>query len=289
MLNLLDNFGGFQVPDNVATVIDATVVFFVIYQLLMLIKGTRAVQTLVGLFVLIIMFFISKEEYIGLPTLNWLLDKVISSFILIIVVLFQDDIRRALTQVGRSSLITGLGQIKMTSYIEEIVRSVGMLTKQQLGAIIAIERQADLTRYTEDGIKIDAALSKEILFSSFFPEHQNPLHDGAIIVQKGRITAAGCVLSLSHNPKFDKSLGTRHRAGVGLSEETDAAVVVCSEETGKTSVAFKGHLHRNLETDELRALLQTIFSQPNPFPQSDRLSFLNRFRKIGNKSKKSKR
>jgi diadenylate cyclase len=151
-----------------------------------------------------------------------------------------------------------------------------MLSTRKIGALIAVEREADLTHFTEEGIKIDSVVSKDLLFSIFVPEHQNPLHDGAAVVQKGRVTAAGCFLPLTNNPRVEKTLGTRHRAGIGLSEDTDAAVVMVSEENGIISIAFQGDLYRDLDANEMRDLLQRIFSA-SQFNQRGP-SLLDRFR-----------
>jgi diadenylate cyclase len=135
-----------------------------------------------------------------------------------------------------------------------------MLSSRKIGGLIAIEREADLTHYTEEGIQVGANVSKDLLFSIFVPEHQNPLHDGAAVIQKGKVTAAGCVLPLTTSPEVEKSLGTRHRAAIGLSEDTDAAIVIISEETGDISLAHQGELQQDLDANELRDLLQQIFS-----------------------------
>ena len=247
--------------DLLVVLIDVGIVTYIVYRILLLIKGTRAVQVLIGLISIIVFFFASKEEYLHLPTLNWLLDKFIGSFILIAVVVFQDDIRRGLSQVGRTSLFSNtesLGQ--ETHVLEEAVKASVMLSNRKIGALIVLEREADLKPYTTEGIALDARVSKELLFSSFLTEHQNPLHDGAVIIQGDIVVAAGCFLPLSNSPKIDKTLGTRHRAALGLSEETDAAVIVVSEETGIISVAYREQLIRGLDASRLREVLHKIFS-----------------------------
>lgn len=240
--------------------LDVAFVYYIIYRILLLIKGTRAAQMLLGLLLVILFFFLSGQNLLDLRITNWFLDKFIANFIIIIVIIFQDDIRRALAQAGsRTSFFSRQRSIQESYVLEEIIKASTMLSKRQLGGLIAIEREASLNTFIEEGITLDSTISKDLLFSVFLPEHQNPLHDGAVIVQQGRISAAGCVLPLSQNARVPKSLGTRHRAAIGLSEDYDAAVVVVSEETGQVSVAYKGELYRELEVIELRELLQNIY------------------------------
>ncbi|MFB6263315.1 MAG: diadenylate cyclase CdaA, partial [Bradymonadaceae bacterium] len=238
--------------------VDFAIVYFVIYRILLLIKGTRAVQMLVGLVLVLLFFFLSQNRYLNLTTTHWFLERFIANFIIIIVIIFQRDIRRALAEVGRTSLISGTRVFEDTQVIEEIVKASMMLSSRKIGALIAIEREADLTHFTEEGIGVHGDVSKDLLFNLFLPEHQNPLHDGAVVIQQGEVAAAGCFLPLTNNPAVERSLGTRHRAAIGLSEGTDAAVVVVSEETGHVSVAFDGELYTDLDDTELRDQLVTL-------------------------------
>ncbi|QDG49829.1 TIGR00159 family protein [Persicimonas caeni] len=260
MEQLLDIFRVEGWKDALLLLLDAAIVYFVIYRILLLIKGTRAVQMLFGLVVIIMFFVISQEQYLNLATTHWFIERFIANFIIIVVIIFQHDIRRALAQFGRTSLLAGTRAFEETQVLEEIIKASVMLSSRKIGALVAIEREADLSHYTEEGIKIDSVVSKDLLFSVFVPEHQNPLHDGAVVVQKGRVTAAGCFLPLTNNPRVEKTLGTRHRAGIGLTEDTDAAVVIVSEETGIISIAYGGELYRDLDANEMRDLLQRIFS-----------------------------
>jgi uncharacterized protein (TIGR00159 family) len=260
MEQLLDIFRVDGWKDALLLLLDAAIVYFVIYRILLLIKGTRAVQMLFGLVVIIMFFVISQEQYLNLATTHWFIERFIANFIIIVVIIFQHDIRRALAQFGRTSLLAGTRAFEETQVLEEIIKASVMLSSRKIGALVAIEREADLSHYTEEGIKIDSVVSKDLLFSVFVPEHQNPLHDGAVVVQKGRVTAAGCFLPLTNNPRVEKTLGTRHRAGIGLTEDTDAAVVIVSEETGIISIAYGGELYRDLDANEMRDLLQRIFS-----------------------------
>ena len=250
--------------DLILSVVDFVVVYLLIYQILVLIRGTKAVGVLVGLLVLIVFYFVSKDEYLGLSTLHWLLDKFIGSFILVIVVLFQQDIRRALSSFAKSSLFSGLTAQEGAQLVEELVRTCSNLSRQKIGALIAVEREGDLSQYAEDGVKLDSVVSNEALFAIFNPANANPLHDGAVIVRGGRILAAGCFLPLTANPRVDKALGTRHRAAIGLAEDTDAAVLVVSEETGVISVALGGKLSRNLDANSLRQLLHALLGSAAP-------------------------
>jgi uncharacterized protein (TIGR00159 family) len=253
-------FGDSDLGSVLWTIVDVGIVFYVIYRALLLIKGTRAVQMLVGLTLIILLFFVSKDEYGDLPTLNWLLDKVISSFIFIIIVIFQKDIRRALVEVGKNPILSGGYNPTAVQFYEEVIRGAVNLASKRLGAVIVIERETDLSEYAQQGVTLDAEVTKELLFCVFIPQYQNPLHDGALLIQKGKATAASCYLPLSDDPRLERSLGSRHRAAVGISEETDAVVIVVSEETGTISIAVEGRLMRGLDANSLRAELQKLLS-----------------------------
>jgi diadenylate cyclase len=241
------------------TLVDYAVVYFIIYRALLLIKGTRAVQMLVGLILLIGLFFISQKGLLGLETVHWLLEKFIGSFIFIIVVLFQKDIRRALVEVGKNPILSGKANPSAIQWYEEIIRAVVNLSQKRIGAVIVIERETDLSEYAQQGVQLDAEVSKELLFAVFIPKYQNSLHDGALLIQNSRVSAASCYLPLS-DAELERSLGSRHRAAVGLSEETDAVVLVVSEETGTISMASGGGLLRDLDANSLREELQRLFA-----------------------------
>ncbi len=256
--------------------LDLAIVFYVIYRVLLLIKGTRALQMLFGLVFIVIFFFLSQEDYLHLTTTHWVVDIFMANLIIIVVIIFQEDIRRALAQFGRTPVIGGRRAFEDTSVLEEVIKACVMLSNRQVGALIAIEREADLSHYVEEGIEVDAVASKDMLFTIFLPEHQNPLHDGAVIIRKGRIAAAGSFLPLTINPRVEKSLGTRHRAAIGVTEDTDAAVAVVSEETGRISVAHDGELYTDLDANEMRAFLQRIYSSRHL--RRRRGNLLDRFR-----------
>jgi len=261
--------------DALLVVADMAIVYYVLYRILQLIKGTRAVQMLIGLVLVLFFYFLSQDGYLNLATTHWFIERFIANFIIIIVIIFQRDIRRALAEVGRTSLLSGTRAFEETQVIEEVIKASIMLSSREIGALMVIEREADLSRYTEEGIPIGATVSKDVLFNLFLPEYQNPLHDGAVIIRRGRVAAAGCFLPLTNNPATEQSFGTRHRAAIGTSEETDAAVVVVSEETGTISIAFDGELYRHLDATEMRELLQKLYSGQT-FTVG-RTSFLDRF------------
>ncbi|MCK5404386.1 MAG: diadenylate cyclase CdaA [Desulfobulbaceae bacterium] len=234
-------------------VADILIVAFIIYHVILLIRGTRAVQMLAGIAVLIVMYFGARE--LEFMTLYWFLGTFLSSIFLIIIIIFQRDIRRALTQVGQTPFAKT--HEETSHVIEEIVGASLSLVRKKLGALIVIERETGLKDYIESGHKVDAHLSKELLVSLFHPT--SPLHDGGIVLHKGRILTAGCLLPLTRNPYISKKLGTRHRAAIGLSEETDAVVIIVSEETQQISLAQHGALTSDLNETTLRNRLDAIF------------------------------
>jgi len=247
-----------------STVVDLALVYYLIYRMLLLIKGTRAVQMVVGIIIVLVVFFLSREEMLNLTTVNWILDKFVSYFILVLIILFQPDIRRGLSEMGRNPLMFGLGQRQALSLLDEVTNAACRLSARGLGALIVLEREADLRPYCEDAVEVDAKVTAQNLFAIFIPAHENPLHDGAVVIRNGRISHAGCFLPLTENPNIDRHLGTRHRAAIGLSEATDAVVVVVSEETRVISVAFGGELKRGFDGPRLKAELSRLFSVGPP-------------------------
>ena len=251
---------------EIGPILDAAIVYYVIYRVLLLIKGTRAVPMLIGLLVLIVLYFISQDTFLGLPTFNWLLEKFIGSLFLIVVVVFQADIRRALVAFGGAQFFSNFRSASEAQVLDELVKVCAQLAGQRIGALIIVERDANLDAYMEESIKLDARVSKELLHAIFVPERQNPLHDGAVVVRSGRVAAAGVFLPMSVNPQNDRALGTRHRAAIGLSEETDAVVLVVSEERGTISVAIDGRLERDLSPQVLRdRLTELLIRKPTRF------------------------
>lgn len=235
--------------------LDITLIACGVYWIIHLIRGTRAVQMLLGLVFLFLTYLASQA--LELYTLNWVLDNFLSSILLVIVVLFQNDIRRALTEVGRGSLF-GVGErTDFRSVLEELIKAVGTLAGKRMGALIVLERKVGLNEYIEMGTRLDARVSKELICSIFLPT--SPMHDGAVVIQRGRVAAAGCFLPLTTDPRVSRTLGTRHRAAIGLTEETDAVVIVVSEQEGTVSLVSEGRISRGLSADTLRSLLQQLF------------------------------
>jgi uncharacterized protein (TIGR00159 family) len=238
-------------------ILDILFVAFIIYRIILLIKGTRAVQMLIGLVVVLGLYIISFR--IGFFTLHWILNNFIASMILVIIVIFQDDIRRALMRVGRNPFMTSSGdKLEQVKMIEEVVRASMTLVEKKIGALIVFERKTGLSNYIEKGVLLDANVQKEMIVSIFLPN--SPLHDGAIIVQEGRIAAAGCLLPLDTNIEISSTFGTRHRCALSLGKETDAVVVIISEERGVISLAGEGTMRLNLTEQALRDTLLKLLS-----------------------------
>ena len=235
--------------------LDIAVVAFVFYRLMLLIRGTRAVQILTGLAVVLLAFYLAQA--FGLLTLQWMLSNFLSSIILVIVVIFQTDIRRALAQVARNPFLFGTDAEGDERVLDEVVKAAAAMAAERVGGLIAIERKTGLQDYVDVGTTVDAKVSKELILSIFWPN--SPLHDGAIIIQKGRVSAAGCYFPLTTSPSVQRELGTRHRAALGLTEETDAVVIALSEETGGISLAAGGRIVRGLDAVSLKKSLYEIF------------------------------
>ncbi len=236
-------------------VLDVGIIAFVVYRLIHMIRGTRAMQMIIGL--IVVLFAYVSSQMLGLFTLNWVLDNFLGSILLVIIVVFQSDIRRALTQVGTAPLFGGADRIERGQVLEEITKAVVALASKRTGGLIVLEREVGLNEYIEVGTHLDARVSRELLESVFIPH--SPLHDGALVIQKGRATAARCFLPLSVDPNLSKALGTRHRAAIGLTEETDAVAIVISEEQGKISLVAGGKVDQDLDGPRLRSSLQGLF------------------------------
>jgi len=227
--------------------LDIVLVAFIIYYALTMIEGTRALQVLLGLILLFVLFYLSQG---GLFTLNWILGQFLGSIILIVVILFQHDIRRGLAAIGRRPFLLRISPGKTReAYVEEIVKASSYLANRKIGALIAIERNNSLADFIEIGMRIDSLLSRELIISIF--NTASPLHDGGIIVVRDRIASAGSFFPLVTDPDLERELGTRHRAAIGLSSETDAVVVTVSEETGTISLSMGGEITRGLDATSL--------------------------------------
>jgi diadenylate cyclase len=249
---LVETFASFRFPHDV---LDILIVAVVLYNLFLLIRGTRAIQMLFGLTVLLLVYFAAVK--IGLYTVSWVLQNFLGAAVLVVIILFQPEFRRVLANVGRAPLLRFFNPGKEEQVMQEIVKAVSALSARRVGALIAIRRESDLSNHVEGGVPIDAALSRELIFSIFLPA--SPIHDGALVVEAGRIAQAGCLLPLSEDLELPKEFGTRHRAAIGLTEETDAIVIVVSEETGAVSMTIEGRIIRNLEAAALLERLETIF------------------------------
>jgi diadenylate cyclase len=236
-------------------IIDILIVAAVIYWIILLVRGTRSFQILIGLVLLILALLISQLG--RLMTLHWILNNFLSSIILIIVVIFQHDIRRALSTVGKNPFFFEPSSPHGAPLVEEIIDAALSMARRRIGALVVLEREAEVDKHVEVGVPIDATVTKELITTIFFPP--SPLHDGAVLIKGGKVAAARCFLPLTANPRLVKTLGARHRAALGLTEETDAVVIVVSEEKGVISLAIGGKLTRNLDASGLRRVLYNIF------------------------------
>jgi diadenylate cyclase len=243
-------------PHSVRDYIDILIVAFLVYRLLLLLRGTRGAQMTLGLLVLAGLYALTK--YYRLRTLEWLFTNLFTYVVFAIIVLYQNEIRRGLAGIGRTSWFGRHRRAPGKEEFEEIILAATTLASKKIGALIVVERDIGLKNYAESGIALDAIPTYDLLVTIFSPN--TPLHDGAVILQRNRIIAAGCFLPLTLDPHLSKELGTRHRAAIGITEETDAVAIIVSEETGIISAATEGKISRNLDGAGLRALLQAAMS-----------------------------
>ena len=232
--------------------LDIALVTLLIYRILLLIRGTRAFSALVGLVLLVAVYALS--HYIGLYSLSWLLDNLFGSLFLVTVILFHDDIRQALATMG-TQYLSWKKRTAPTSLVGDLVWVCQYFAKRRIGALIVLEGNVQLGDMMQGGVVLDARISRELLLTIFFPN--TALHDGAVIIRKGRIAAAGCILPLAHRQSF----GTRHRAALGATEVSDATVIVVSEERGEVSVASRGHLSVMPDAEQLRETLNNVLEK----------------------------
>lgn len=252
--------------------VEILVVAWLVYRILLMYTGTRAFQVLLGFVFLVSVYVLAQAA--GLRLIPYILSQVFTYGAFALIVIFQQEIRTALARLGRSRLFQLFARREQREVVEEIVRATDRLAKAKIGGIIAIERQVDLANHVDHGTPINAQVTAELLTTIFTP--YSPLHDGAVIVRRDQVAYAGSViLRLSESPTLDRTLGTRHRAALGLSEETDALVVVISEETGQISLAHRGLLHRGLRPDELEARLAAGGEEEVLAPMSGQLSGAN--------------
>jgi diadenylate cyclase len=254
----MDSISGFFhfTPVTIRDLIDIALVAFILYRALLLMRGTRGVQMTFGIVMLLLFYWVVR--FYRLTAVEWLLTNILSYIVFAIIVLYQNEIRRGLAGIGKTS-IWGSRRNQSNHGFDEIVLAATTLAPQKIGALIVIARDIGLKNYVESGIALDAVLTYDLLVTIFSPK--TPLHDGAVIVQQKRILAAGCFLPLTLDPHLSKELGTRHRAAIGITEETDAVAIIVSEETGTISMAMGGKISRNLDGASLRSALQNAFDR----------------------------
>ena len=270
---MIDNLMGILMSIKITDVIDILIVAYLLYTLLGFIKETRAQQLFRGILLIIAFFLVS--EIFNLSLLNWLFTRLITVGLIAVVILFQPEIRRGLEQIGRRGVLSwqfrDMGKDEMYATVHKIVDAVDDFSSTQTGALMAIERETMLTDICETGVIVDAEISVRLLGNLFY--EGSPLHDGAVIIRGDRVHAASCVLPLTERQNIGKNLGTRHRAALGLSEVSDAFVIVVSEETGAISVAQNGEFKRFLDLKTLEKMLLDIY-----LPSSDDKDLLSRFK-----------
>jgi diadenylate cyclase len=237
-------------------IVDIVLVSIILYRMFVLIKGTIAAKMLVGFGFLLIALSLAK--YLQLFTIDWLIQSFWSQLVIAVIVLFQPEIRRALAQMGESPLLQSFTSAEELKSLDEIVKASIALANRNIGALIVIEREVSLKEYVEIGTSLDARVTKELLLSIFHPS--SPIHDGAVVIKGNRVVAAGCFLPIRLGSGVGKAFGTRHRAGIAITEETDAVAIVVSEETGTVSMAIDGKLNSPLDMGTLRDVLTELFT-----------------------------
>jgi len=239
-------------------VLEILIIWAVVYSMLRLIQGTRAVQLLAGLLIFALVFQMAK--FLGLDTISWVFTKLFAFGMIAFLILFQPELRRALARIGQTTLWRGF--LQKGGLFDEVINACEAMSRSRVGALIAIEREVGLKNYIETGVPVDSAISEELIRTVF--TKSTPLHDGAMIIQGSRMASCGSLLPLTQNPQISKAMGTRHRAAIGLTEETDAVVIVISEETGSISVSVYGKLTQNLDGEALRRVLRSLFVPEEP-------------------------
>lgn len=236
-------------------ILDILIVTAIIYRGLLIIKGTKAAQMLIGLGVLFLALFFSK--YLGLYTIDWIIQSLWAQIVLALIILFQPEIRKTLAQMGEARFLPSFASAEELRSLEEIVKASIALANRKIGALLVIEKETNLKDFVEMGTKLDARVSRELLLSIFHPS--SPIHDGAVIIRGNRVIAAGCFLPLTLSADISRTFGTRHRAGIGLTEETDSVVIIISEETGSITTAVGSKLEKNVDMGTLRDFLTENF------------------------------
>ncbi|MEK4060952.1 MULTISPECIES: diadenylate cyclase CdaA [Paenibacillus] len=251
--------------ESIKDIIDILIVSYIIYKVLNMVRGTRAVQLLKGILVLVIIWALST--LLDLYTLKWLMNQIYTFGIFAIFIIFQPELRRGLEQLGRGKFFgrTAENDEEVSKLIGEVIKAMNYLSQRKIGALIVFERATGLNEFTESGIPMRSVVSSELLINIFIPN--TPLHDGALIMQDGQIAAAACYLPLSENPFISKELGTRHRAAIGISEVADSVSVVVSEETGQISLAINGQIVRDIKEESLISKLHQELSATSPLKE----------------------
>lgn len=239
-------------------IVEILILWFVIYQVMLFFEGTRAVQVIRGIVILLVAFFVF--ERLNLQVLNWILTKLFGISIIAILIIFHPEIRQGLARLGQKHIF---GSVLREEELDYMLKEIGMasenLSKNKIGALIAIEKDDPLSGYIESGEAVDAKISAELIEAIFTPN--NPLHDGGLIIQQGRITAAGCLFPLTENKDLNRIFGTRHRAALGLSEETDAVIIIISEERQDVSLVYRNKLYKDLSREDLLVKIKEVIKQ----------------------------
>jgi diadenylate cyclase len=242
---------------QIADVVDILLVAVLFYLLFFLAQGTQAVQLLRGMVLVILLAFLASQ-LLPFKGFSWLIETALPALLIAVPVIFQPELRRALERLGRTGRLLARWQQEevVEQIIQEVARAAHRLASQRHGALIVFERETGLQEYIETGVPLNADVKAELLQTIFHPN--TALHDKAVIIRQNKVLAAGCMLPVTHNPQY-RGMGTRHRAAIGLTEESDALVVVVSEETGIVSVAYNGRIVRRLDSNRLRTILQAFF------------------------------
>ena len=267
--------GGFDLVNIIRIGVDIAIVWYVLYKLIMIIRGTKAIQLLKGIFIVIIVWLVSI--LFNLQTIQWITNQAILWGFLVIIILFQPELRRALEQLGRGSIFSRSSRSEeevIDQIASSIVTSCLYMAKRRIGALITIQLETGVGEYAETGIPINGELTNQLLTNIFTPN--TPLHDGAVIIQHNKIVAAACYLPLSESASISRELGTRHRAALGISEVTDALTIIVSEETGAISCTKNGELFRDINEDRLSELLLKNLSQSIKTPDVNLLNWRGR-------------
>ncbi|OKP98818.1 diadenylate cyclase CdaA [Paenibacillus sp. P46E] len=251
--------------ESIKDIIDILIVSYIIYKVLNMVRGTRAIQLLKGILVLVVIWALST--LLDLYTLKWLMNQIFTFGIFAIFIIFQPELRRGLEQLGRGKFFGRAAENdeEISKLIGEVIKALNYLAQRKIGALIVFERATGLNEYTESGIPMRSVVSSELLINIFIPN--TPLHDGALIMQEGQIAAAACYLPLSENPFISKELGTRHRAAIGISEVADSVSVVVSEETGQISLAINGQIVRDIKEESLISKLYEELRATSPLKE----------------------